>query len=122
MGKYRSRPVRVFAGTYRELVRFEQISYETDEGGGRQEVWTTFIDNVGASVEPFDDPELFSTMALKPTSACKVYCHSFPGLDSSMRMFNYVDGLFYNIVSVVDEDSDNRELQILAVYRKGQWV
>lgn len=122
MGTERKKRVRVFAGDYNDLLRFESIGYEPDEGGGRKEIWSTFIDQVGGSIEPYVDEELFASMQIKPTSAAKVHCHYFPGLDESMRMYSYADGKFYNIVSAVNLDNADREWEIIAVYRRGQWV
>jgi hypothetical protein len=120
---YTRRPqVRVFAGDYQDYLRFETVSYEPDEGGGRREIWNTALDNAGASEAPFYDEELFASMANKPTSGVKILCHFFPGLDSSWRIYSYADDKYYNVFSVVNVDNADREYEIVAFWRRGQWV
>jgi SPP1 family predicted phage head-tail adaptor len=98
------------AGKYRHIIVIQKRNSTQNKYGESTEAWVDFI-KVRAGIYPLSGREFFSADAVNSEVSHKVHLRYVPGITPDMRInFN---GRFFRIISVINFQELNKELQLL---------
>jgi SPP1 family predicted phage head-tail adaptor len=98
------------AGKLRHRVTIQSKTHTTDDFGGPAETWAdTAV--VWAAVEPLQGRELANAQTVNTETTTKITMRFTTVLPSDRIIF---EGRFYNLQSIIDEESQHRFLVIMA--------
>lgn len=101
------------AGQLRHLVTIERLTAGSPQqtgSGEPDESWATFA-IVRASIEPLEGRELFSAQAVNNEVTVRIRMWYIAGVVPKMRVSH--GGLYYDILSVINKELRNRELELM---------
>lgn len=98
------------AGKLDQRVTVERFTTTTDSWGQPIETWAPLF-TCWAAVEPLVGREFIAAQAAQSEVTARIRMRYRPGLTAQDRVIH--DGKTYNIVSVIDVRSENRELVLM---------
>lgn len=98
------------AGQLDQRVTVERLEEGQDELGQPFSTWTTLY-TVWAAVEPLSGREYIAAMSAQSEVTTRISLRYRPGITSADRVNH--EGTLYNITSVIDYKSRNRELVLM---------
>jgi SPP1 family predicted phage head-tail adaptor len=109
-------PIALAAGAMRQVITIQNKTVVTDATyGGTTETWFDFAADVRAKREPLSGKELLVAGAEQGIMKVRFRTRWLAGVEPAMRIVH--DDKYYDIISVVDVDGLNRELDILTKWR-----
>ena len=98
------------AGKMRHEIIIQKSTYTVDSFGGRTDVWVDFIE-CWAACRALTGREAFNMQQFSATIDRVFNIRYADGITPDMRILND-DGLYHDIVSVVDDDGRRQDLTI----------
>lgn len=102
------------AGRLRHKIDIEQLvagSPNQNEYGEPSEVWTVFLNDIWAAVEPLQGRELFAAQEHHAEVTTRIRIRYRDGVTAKMRVV--FEGAYYDIKAVIDPERRHRELHLL---------
>ena len=101
------------AGALRHQIRIESRTDVQDSVGGVTQTWTTFA-TVRAGIEPLSGREFFQAQSVNEQFTVRIIIRWLTGLDTDKRIVDTDTNEIYNILSIINLDRKNRDLEIMA--------
>lgn len=96
------------AGRLRHHLRIEQPVLAQGETGTTSTTWTTFVDDVFASIEPLSVKDYIAAQSIKSKVSVRIVIRYRAGLKSNMR-FVGTDGTIYTPQGFLADPDSGRE-------------
>lgn len=101
-------------GRMRHRLEIQRATETRDAAGGVVQTWST-LDTRWASIEALTGREYFMAKQVQSDATHRIRLRYYEGLRPSDRLYHNVQGLTFNIVSLLDVGLLDKEWEILAV-------
>lgn len=101
---------KINAGEYRHIVIFQELSNKRNAYGEIEKEWKD-VYKTKAAIYPLSSREIFQAGVISNETSHKIYLRYSPLIKNDMRIkFN---NRYFSIISIINFEEKNRELQLL---------
>lgn len=106
----------VRAGDMRDRIAIQSASTQRDATGGAIDSWSDVV-TIWASIEPLAGKELEEAQKRWAEVTYQIDIRYYAGLDSTMRVFDTQNGVYYDIRGVINMNNRRRKIQLMCRQR-----
>ncbi|MCX7903277.1 MAG: phage head closure protein [Caloramator sp.] len=101
---------KINAGEYRHIIIFQELTNKRNDYGEIEKEWKD-VYKTKAAIYPLSSKELFQAGVISNETTHKIYLRYSPRIKNDMRI-KFKDR-YFSIISIINFEEKNRELQLL---------